>query len=239
MLSKREILILGAILFLIINFAVLYSEESEQGNLCFYLPKTNKPWKLSFNTGLSLTKLPTHIVEEEIDVSPLVFANAKLGLPWNVTAGIYFATNYISNIGTISLMYHINSGDFYLAAGCNGSMWFGHLEMESIRLKSYGVLIKPAFSAGYDFGDITLSSTFEVQYGFMKTFSDDALLGNFKQPRSGYTLKVYVEQPLWNENWVVLGVGLNYSTFYYQSWLTYSAVKNFLLYPEFIFGFTL
>lgn len=223
----------------IINVDALHSDEPEQVSRCFYLPKAIKPLDIGINAGLSLTKLPTQIVEEEIDVSPVVFANAKFGLPWNVSAGLYFATNYISNIGTVSLLYHLNSGGLYLAAGCGGSMWFGHLEMETIRLKSYGVLVKPIVTAGYDFGDIALSSSIEVQYGFMNTFSDDALLANFKQPRSGYTLKIFVEQPLWNNNWVVLGVGLNYATFYYQSWLTYSAVKNYLLYPEFIFGFTL
>jgi hypothetical protein len=202
-------------------------------------PKAYETWNFSFLTGVGITKLPTNIVEEEINTSPVLFGSARLDLPWNFSSRIYFASNYISNIGTLSVQLNMLNSFISIAPGIEGSMWFGHVEMESIKLKSNGIQVKPYVSAGIDFGDILLTGSLEMQFGSMTTYSEDSLLARFNQPRSCYTLRFTLEQPLWGDQWVLLGLGLNYATFYYQSWLSYSAIRQYLFYPEIYFGFIL
>ena len=73
----------------------------------------------------------------------------------------------------------------------------------------------------------------------MKTQSEDVLLGEFYRPLSAYCLNFSIEQPLWNDHWVLIQIKLNYAKFFYQSWLAYSTVDEYLLYPQFSFGFIL
>lgn len=227
------------VLMLLITCPAKSAEKVNENNFIYY-PQAYNSFELNFAAGLSLTKLPTQIVEEEINSSPSIFLNSRLGLPLNFSIGFYFATNYISNIGTVSLQFNLDLGELNLAIGGSGSMWFGHVEMESIKLKSYGFLWKPLISLGFHVSkDVLLTSSLELQYGYMKTFSDDSLLAFFKQPNSNFVYRITVEQPLWNDNWVIWGVGLNFTNFYYQSWLSYNAIKDYLLYPEFYFGFIL
>jgi len=118
-------------------------------------------------------------------------------------------------------------------------MWFGHLEMEGIRLKSYGWIINPTIYYGYDFQDFLLSCEIESQHSRMFTYSEDEYLGTLKDPAAGIGIKFNLEQPLWNDNCVSISLKLNYSKFYYQSWLAFNTIDEFLFYPELIFGFVL
>ncbi len=235
---KSKILIILFLSLLTISTAI--SAYNEEENKYIYFPKAFNTFELKFAMGLSLTKLPTQIVEEEINSSPSLFFNSRLGLPLNLSLGMDLATNYISNIGTISLDYRLDLDYIYLSAGVNGSMWFGHVEFESIKLKSYGLLYNPIISVGINLdNEILLTTSIETQSGIMSTFSDDSLLATFKQPNSNFIFRISLEQPLWNDNWVCIGVKFNFASFYYQSWLSYSAIKDYLLYPEFYFGFIL
>jgi len=213
----------------------------------FYFPKASDTWDISYLLGFTLTKLPAYIVEEEINTSPALFGALRMELPLNFSTNLLISSNYISNIGTLGLMYHLNLGLTNLSVGMNGSMWFGHLDIEYIKLKAYGILVKPIATVGFDFNDFLLSSSLELQYGYMKTFSDDdsylewedEFISKSWYPASCLSLRINVEQPLWNNNWVLLGVGLHWATFYYQAWITYSAIKQPLIYPEFYFSFIL
>ena len=213
--------------------------DSVQVPAYFNFPKAYNNWEYKFLAGISLTKLPTNIVEEEINTSPVAFADFRLGLPLNTDFNIYFASNYISTIGTLGLQYSILNGSVSASIGAKGSMWFGHLDIESIKLKSYGFIIKPQVNLGIDFGDFLLTTSFDVQFNQMYTYAEDSLIAKFNMPKSGYTLKFTIEQPFYHKQWLLLGVGLNYATFYYQSWLSYSAIKQYLLYPEISIGFIL
>lgn len=215
----------------------LYSGDSTHEAQYINFPDPYPLWEYKFAAGLGITKLPTQIVEEEINTSPIVYGSFRISLPLNFSGSVYFATNYISNIGTLGLDFAPITSPIVLSIGARSSIWFGHVEMESIRLKSYGLIFKPLVSAGINFGDLLFTGSFEVQYSTMKTYSEDALLATFKQPNSGYILRFTLEQPLYNNHWVLLGLGLNYSNFYYQSWISYSAIKSYLLYPEIYFGF--
>jgi hypothetical protein len=205
----------------------------------FFSPVTNKNWTARFALGLSVSKLPQEIVEEEINTSPMLTGGAKLWLPGNVLASCELKMNYIANLSTLSLQWVPVHNKFQLGMGIYGSVWFGHLQMRAIRLKSFGVITGPYILAGYDFKKVLLSARIESQISYYKTSCEDVLLHEVIQPKSGISARFTIEQPLWRNHWTALGFTLNYAKFYYQSWLSYSTLNEYLIFPEITFSFIL
>jgi hypothetical protein len=163
----------------------------------------------------------------------------RLGLSRGWDLNFQFYSNYFANMGTLGLHWMIWGKKIAVTIGENTSIWFGHLELESIQLKSMGVIVSPVFSIGYDAAKFKVTGCLELQNSYMKTLSHGVLLGEFYRPLSAIRFKFFIEQPLWNNHWVALGIKLNYAKFYYQSWLAYSSIDEYFLYPEFSFGIIL
>lgn len=226
--------------FLTIIYSYCNGEETDSISKQFlFYPKAFNCWQAKFIAGISVSNLPTSIVEEEISYSPMLIGNFRLGLPAGISLVLQMNSNYIATHGYLHLFYCFPIGKFNLAAGAKYSNWFGHLELDAIRLKSWGFILSPVISAGIDFDKFLVSAEFESQHSRLYTYSEDILLGIVSKPLAGFALRLAVEQPFWNDNWAILGIKLNYSKFYYQSWLSYSATDEFFLYPEIIFGFIL
>jgi hypothetical protein len=229
-----------AMIITIVPFYNTYCNDDTLNNCnYFFYPKNYQTNSYKFLLGISLTKLPTNLVEEEISTIPMLNTEFRYGLPLNLSFILQFSSNYISNLGAAGIQWSFFNHDFSSAIGFSNSVWFGHLDMQSIKLKSFGVMIKPFITFGMDFKKFKISSSVSTQYNYMKTDSDDELLGEFYKPHSLYSLNMTIEQPLWKDNMVLLGINLNYATFYYQSWLVYSAINQYILYPEVSFGFIL
>jgi hypothetical protein len=221
------------LLFIVIQTAV--SQENAKQKPFVFFPGAYQKWDYKISAGLSLTRLPNEIVEEEINTLPMLNADFKMGLPHKFMLNTKINTNYISNMVSLALQKNIIDKKFALAAGVNGSIWYGQLHQEIFRLNAFGLILNPYIVGGVHFDDIYLSMKLENQFGTMRTFSNGTALGKSNQPNSAYSFTFNIEQPLWNNHWVALGLKLNYAKFNYQSWLTYSAIDQYLLYPEYSF----
>lgn len=233
---------LHTILFLILNVVTIFCLDETNDSLSFksyFFPKTENKWELRGNFELSIADLPRVVVEEEVSHSPMLGAAIKLESPYNISSAISFQSNYICNYGQFDIKYHLLNSDFSLALGSKVGVWFGHLELDAIRLKSMGWILYPTATMGYDFKKFLLSVELETQHSDLYTYSEDQLLGVIWEPKAGYAAKFTVEQPISGNSVVALSVKLNYSKFYYQSWLSYNTISDYLLYPEFIFSYVL
>jgi hypothetical protein len=179
------------------------------------------------------------VVEEEINQSPMLELNARLGLPLKLSLVAQVKSNYIANYGILGLQWSFFNGDLSLSFGNKVAVWFGHLEMEAIRLKASGISIMPYLTAGIDYDEYLISVAVESQSNRMWTQTDERTLGKIDDLISGIAFDINIEQPLWHNHWVILGVKLNYVKFFYQSWLSYTTLDEYLLYPEFKFAFVL
>lgn len=225
------------ILTLIAARAIAADSLDKEYNYLF--PKAYKSWDFHFIAGLSLTKLPTAIVEEEINSSPMLNFGVRLGLPIDLSVFLEVGTNYIANIGHFAVQWSLLNKGISAAVGMRYSAWFGHLEMNAFNIKSSGMIAAPYITSGIDFSDFTLTGELSVESNYLYTTSDNVYLGEWFQPVSGVALKLAIEQPMWNDNYVILAAKLNYSKFYYQSWLSFSIFNEYLFYPEFSFSFIL
>jgi len=232
---KMKIWIL--LFFSLFSIGNIEAQDSVLKKDYFYFPGSYKTWSHKYCAGISLMRLPNEIIEEEISSLPMINCDFALGLPKKFLLKAQLSTNYISNRLSVAIQKSIFDKKFALAIGVNTSLWYGQLNQEVIHLRAFGVVFNPYIVGGIHFKDYYLSLKLDNQYGFMRTFSDKAMLGKSSMPNSAYSVQFAVEQPLWNNHWVALGVKLNYATFQYQSWLVYSALNQHLLYPEYSFTF--
>lgn len=235
------------ILFLLIflqNSAQLKAEEEKikfdtiPRNYIFY-PKSYEPGEFGFHMGLGITRLPEQVVEEEISFLPMPNIDFRIGISKKWSLLLDINANYISNYANIGLIRSHSLGNTAFSIGSNFSAWFGHLEIESFKMKTWGLIFSPNISLGFDFGSLFFSAQFETQHHLLWNYSDEEILGVLKKFDGGFAVRFTAEQPLWNNHWVALTLKLNYSKFYYQSWISYSTVDEYFFYPEFIFGFIL
>lgn len=217
------------------------TNESMQDSLVkyYYSAKVRKPWDLEYIVGLSVSHLPSIVVEEEISQSPMLMFGVKLGMPYNLDFALSFQSNYIANYGLSEFYWNLIDKKFSLSFGAKFALWFGHLEMDAIHLKSYGGILYPSIKMSYDFEKYVISSELESQHSKMATYSEDEFLGTIREPSAGFAARFTIEQPLWSNQIVALSLKLNYAKFYYQSWLSFTTIDEYLLYPEILFAFEL
>jgi len=205
----------------------------------FIYPEAYETWNYSFLTGLSVAKLPVIISENEISHAPLLCFNFRFGLPQDITTGIELKSNYISNYAAINIGWSFLISPIYIQFGGKVSGWYGQLSMDSEDFSSLGWVLSPYIMAGIQFNDIYASIMIESLHSRYYTYSENEFLGIVRDPKAGLAMQLSLEQPLWHDNYVLLGVKFTYSKFFYQSWLSYSTIDDYLIYPEIIFGFIL
>lgn len=225
------------IFLLIIVQSFIFGQDSIPQKPYIFYPGSYPKWKHKFSTSISLTRLPTEIIEEEINSVPMIHGDFRIGLPKKFMFQTSISSNYISNMLSLSFQKSVIDKKFSLALGAKTSFWYGQLYQDVIRLRAVGFILNPYIVGGIHLKDYYLSVKFENQYATMRTFSDDAMLGKSSQPNSAYSISFSIEQPLWDNHWVALGAKFNYAKFQYQSWLAYNAIKTYLLYPEFSFTY--
>ncbi len=230
-----RIKIIVILLFIIQN---IVAQDTVKRKPFIFYPGSYKTWEYKISTGVSLTRIPVEIVEEEINSLPMINCDFRMGFPKKFLLHSKINANYISNMFSIAIQKSIIDKKFSFAIGANSSFWFGQLYQDVIRLNAIGFILNPYIIGGVHLKDFYLSLKFENQLiSKMRTISDNTMLGKSSQPNSAYSLQFQIEQPLWNNHWVALGAKFNYATFNYQSWLTYSAIDKYLLYPEYSFTF--
>jgi hypothetical protein len=205
----------------------------------FYFPHEYQNWNTKFIVGASLSKLPTEVVEEEINSAPILNFAFRMGLPGQISTIFELNTNYFTNYFSLAFQHSFLNKNMSLAGGVKFAGWFGHPQLSFTNVKATGMILSPYISTGYDFGDFVLSATIDVESYYIYNSSEGNRLGEWFKPLSGFGLKFSLEQPLWKNHWVNLGMKLNFSKFYYQSWLSFTTIDEFLVYPEFSLGFVL
>ena len=69
--------------------------------------------------------------------------------------------------------------------------------------------------------------------------SDDVEVDSDFNTFSGMTFGLYIEQPLWKRSYVLLGLKMNYTKFYYPIWAAFPTFNRYFYVPELVVGFNL
>lgn len=230
------------ILFLFLFQSILYSQIDLIQNESFYYPGKINKWQYKSIITLSLSQLPEDVIEEvnSLIYSPLINYDAIIGVPYNFYLQGSYNTNLITHHFAFGANWHYQPNNFAASIGYEIAFWFGILEDFDFSSRNVGWLHYPNISFGYSFEKFTLTVKSELVLNTYYTqFVDNIEVSTDKNTIAGYDFALYVEQPLWKNNIMSIGIKANFSRFYYPAWIAYSKSVKFRFIPEIQIGLVL
>ena len=205
-----------------------------------YYPAPLSLWEWQRSAGLTLSTLPKEIVEEELNQSPALDLNSRLGLPWGFSTDVRLMVQVLTNHIAVGSKWSHAFGRFAFSIGDDVAWWFGFLTIEGFNNSANGWLNYPNLTLGYDFGRFRISVRAELLLVLSYvSYAGDNLVASDKNGFGGFSTSVTIEQPFWKNTHVTLGFKASYLRYFYQSWFTYETFKRYLFIPELSVGFIL
>lgn len=219
--------------------SVLNAQQLNFKDNTFFYPHKYNSGQMISSLGIALAKLPEDVVEtDDVFRAPLFSYRMKYGLPENFLA----EGSVESNIVTFNFMlgpkwnYEIDRWGF--SVGTDLSYYFGQLEQFGFDTKFNGWALYPNISAGYQFEKFTISVKSELVFNLAEQSKNgENEIENDLDFFNGWTIGVYLEQPFWGDNYVVLGVRSTFLKFYYPMWAAFSTFDRAFYIPEATFTF--
>ena len=217
------------------------AQEPDIENNTFYFPHSFEVKKTIPLAGLATAKLPEDVVEtDDIIRAPLFSFELKYGLPENIVLNGGITTNIVTYHFALGGSWNFNFARFGIAAGTDIAFWFGRLKQFGFNTSYTGWIMYPNASIGYRFNKFSISIKSEVVLDLAETSKNgDIEVSNNGEFFNGLTFGIYLEQPLWKDNYVVIGARATYLKFYYPMWAAFSTFDRKFYIPEFIFKFIL
>jgi hypothetical protein len=226
---------------LLLFTANMAAQENEIKNNSYYYPDPQKNNRVSHTIGLLTAELPEDIVEtEDIYRAPLFYYRIKYSLPGNLLVEGSVETNIITYHAAIGPAWSYNFENFGISIGTDAGWWLGLLNVEGFDTEIHGWNLYPNFSMGYNFPHFTVTFKSEL----MLILDQITQVGAVKERTnystfSGYSFAVYLEQPLWKDNYIVLGLKFNFTRFYSPLWAAFPTFERNIYISEIIIGFNL
>jgi hypothetical protein len=227
-------------------FIILLGQNSfAQINLnkgSFFYPSQMQVKEYKQEISLLLAKLPEESIEEvsTLIYAPLFVYNAKYGLP----SGFNLNGNISTNIITFQLRagaqwkYKINN--ITISPYFDGAFWYGRLKNFGFNSTAQGWQSYPGIALGLEFEKFTLTAKGEFNFMLsMRQSADDMETSSDKNIVNGFLFSLMIEQPLWKDHFVTIGINLNYTKIYWPSWPVFSSWNRYLFIPEALIGFAL
>ena len=214
---------------------------NDPGTQSFLYPQRMQSGNLKYLLGLSLANLPEDVVEsDDIFRAPLFKLHALYGIPKNFLIEGSLNTNLITWHISLGAKWNYVFNKFSFALGYDVAYLFGGLRQFGFDSSIKGWMNYPNLAVGYNFSRFTVSIKGElVLVTSLTQTADDLEVASDLNTFSGYTLTVAVEQPLWKDNYFLVGLKINWVKFYYPQWAAFSTFDRLFFIPEITMGFVL
>lgn len=208
----------------------------------FHFPQKleHREWKNELN--LTLATLPEDYVEEVSSYvyAPLFSYETKFGLPY----GLFFhggvSTNFITEhyLGGLHWGHHYKK---YAIEAAQDIAWFrGGLNAYGFKSNVNGWMAYNSYVFGIAFEKFTLTLKQETSFVLhMNKYVDDIRIQTDESFLAASAFTLYIEQPLWKDHFVTIGLKANYARFYYPLWAAFTTWERYYFIPEVIIGFIL
>jgi hypothetical protein len=223
-------------------YLFIFSKLFAQTDGYFIYPQPSAGGKYFSTIGLMAAGLPEDQVEEASSVirGPLFNYQGLYGLPGNfqIYGGVY--TNIITFHFSAGPKWGFSVDKFSLVFGYDIAYWFGKLEQFGFQSKIRGWISYPNLTFGYDFKKFAISVKGElIVLTHLTEQQDDIEIVTDRNSFAGGTLGLYIEQPLWKDNYMLVGLKINYTKFYYPTWAAFATFDRYLYVPEIALGINL
>jgi hypothetical protein len=227
--------------FLLVVYSNSFGQNINIRDNSFYYPHALSQNEVIHTIGFLAAKLPEDVIEtDDVIRSPLISYKIKYGLPSGFLAESSIETNIFTFHFSLGAKWNYEFGNFSASLGSDLAYWFGTLDQYGFDTKMEGLHFYPNVSMGYLFENVSLTIKSDLLYILSQsTRTGDVVTQNSFEKFSGYSVGIYVEQPLWKNNFVVLGFKSNFTRFYYPMWAGFSTFERFFFIPEFVFSFNL
>jgi hypothetical protein len=208
----------------------------------FYYPADLASGKVKTTFDMMFARVPYDVVEENQTFRwPLFSLRGLVGLPENFAVEATVSTNIVNwNFVAGPKWRYAFTDRFKAYLGADVSFFTGNLNAGQIDQSANGWSGAPGLTLGYSFGDVSLTLKGELNY----VFSLSSQTGDVETDRAtgfdnGWTVSGFVEQPLWGDNYIIVGLRMNHVKFYYQTWLLAPTFDKFYYVPEALLGIRL
>jgi len=254
------------VLTIVVTVSRAWAMGTDEGPMQY--PRALPSGALRLNAGMALGKVPKDIVEEMDTFRwPLLELDAFIGLPKNfmieatlntqvITNHIRIGPKWVINAQTVSdafgtadapdsitapaTAFGVQLNKFSAMVGIDGAFMFGFMNSGAFDNTVKAVFLYPNASVGYRFGDITLTAKGELNFLMSYTLTAESVVTSSRSSMfNGGSLALYLEQPLWKDQYLQLGFKQNFVQFYYPSWLLFPTFDRYYWVPEFVIGFRL
>ena len=209
----------------------------------YYYPQKIPSKQYVHLVSLAMANLPEDFVEEGSTMirGPLFGFKASYGLPYNFSADGNFTTNIVTFQFSLGPKWRYEIDQHWaLALGFDFSYVFGQLRHYGYDSKITTWMSYPNASIGYKFSKFSVSLKVEgIFIADLKTKQDDVELTKEYDGISGIAFGVYIEQRLWKDHYLTLGLKNNYTEFYYPAWAVFPTFDRIFWIPEFFIGLAL
>jgi hypothetical protein len=225
---------LTILLLLFYYVSTVHAQQFDMNDNTFFFPHTYKYHQMISSLGLSTAKLPEDVVEtDDIIRAPLFSYRMKYGLPENFVAEGGVETNIVTWQFSAGPKWNYQIDRMGFSVGADIAYWYGQLKQFGFDTKYYGWTLYPNLSAGYQFDKFTISLKSEAVLNLAEKSTQGGLeISDNLDFYNGWTIGVYLEQPLWKDHFVVLGIRSTFLKFYYPLWAAFSTFDRTYYIPE-------
>ncbi|MDH3269271.1 MAG: hypothetical protein OEM46_10500 [Ignavibacteria bacterium] len=228
-------------LLLALSDSLIFSQQLDMNKNTFFFPHAYYSSQIISSIGLALAKLPEDVVEtDDVFRAPLFSYRLKYGLPENFVAEGGVESNIVTFHFSLGPKWNYDFERWGFSVGGDIAYYFGKLEQFGFDTKFTGWILYPNLSAGYRFNKFTISVKSELVFNLAeKSQNGDLEIENDLDFFNGWTIGFYIEQPLWKDHFVVIGVRSTFLKFYYPMWAAFSTFDRAFYIPEATFTFIL
>ncbi len=205
-------------------------------NASFLLPGAHPSWHYYQSLSFSYVDIPAAWALEKIN-APLLTYSGKFSLPGGFDMQASLATIYVSNRLSFGPFWNYSIHNYHFGVGYLFAYDFGHLNQSGYKTKLKGWEQQPTITAGYSFKKVAVILRGELYL----TKSIDFVEGGHSVPMwdsfvNGYSITASVEQRLYRNKMVSVGIRLNSIRYHFLAWPAFPVNQNRYLVPEFQIG---
>lgn len=207
----------------------------------FYEPYPLETGTYLLQLGGSISLLPIPIIEVEFPV-PAIDLNYKHCIFKNVSLVGVLSTNYYSNILHTGLQFNTNFSHFSIGVANHIGTFAGFINIEGQfdKNEAYAFFYMPIVRLGWRMKNASVSASLVASY----IFKSETKISDIDAPGpqgdwNDFFCTVALEQPIFKETLLSIGLSFTISRTPYQAWLLFNTIDQYQYVPEFFFSFQL
>ncbi len=228
--------------FFFLYSSYLFPQYNIVSSGSFIYPQKQELGNVKNLVSLALAKLPEDAVEEASSYiyAPLLNYKVLYGLPWGFSAYGNMNTNWVTFHIAFGPKWNYSYKRFSFSLGYDIAYVYGRLFKFGFNSEIKGWLNYPNITAGFAFNNFTMSFKADATFiTSVEQFNDDIEVGTDRNRIAGVSLGVFIEQPLWKDNYITLAFKGNYTRLYYPAWAVFPTWDRYNFIPEVIIGLVL